>query len=146
MVVLFWSGHGYPDPEDPSIAYFACHDSRLNAPASVIEMGEVGRWLERRGARNVGVASKLPGLVVTTHQVGDAIDKGETAVELVDLETFKTTQSAAPPERMILRRCGCTWGTGMLGYHVVQADETIATFGKIEREWAADHPPAISAR
>ena len=55
VIILFWSGHGYPDPEDPSIAYFACHDSRLNDPASAIEMGEVRRWLERRGARNVVV-------------------------------------------------------------------------------------------
>jgi len=98
------------------------------------------RW-EVRIRHELAVASKAPGLVVTRHQPGDVIDKGETALKLVDLDTLKSVQTVRPPERMLLRTCGCTWGTGALGYHVVQAGEIIARFAPISREWRADESP-----
>jgi len=98
------------------------------------------RYELARGA-DVSVVSEAPGLVVTTRKIGEVIEAGEPAVDLVDLESFRAVQVAAPPERMVLRGCGRTWGTGMLGYHVVQAGETIAVFSKIDREWAEGEEP-----
>ena len=34
MIVLFWSGHGFPDPEDPEKVYFACYDTDIRIPAT----------------------------------------------------------------------------------------------------------------
>ena len=55
MVVLFWSAHGWPDPEDSEKAYFACHDSKPSDPSSGWRMDRVRQSLEERGARNVVV-------------------------------------------------------------------------------------------
>lgn len=54
-IVLFWSGHGFPDPEDPEKVYFACYDTDVSIPATGWRMDEVRRKLEERGARNVVV-------------------------------------------------------------------------------------------
>jgi uncharacterized protein len=95
-------------------------------------------WPRYELGGGVGMVSEKAGLVVTTHQVGDVLEPGEAAVELVDLETFKPIQVGRPPERMILRRVGGVWREGYIGYHYVQPNETIATFAKIVREWPAD--------
>ncbi|MBI3919972.1 MAG: succinylglutamate desuccinylase/aspartoacylase family protein, partial [Armatimonadetes bacterium] len=86
--------------------------------------------------QSVSVVARKPGLVVAAHRPGDVIDKGESAAELIDLETLRCLQQAAPPERMILRSVGCTWGTGQLGYNVVRDGETIARFSGIVREFS----------
>ncbi|MEK7269340.1 MAG: caspase family protein [Planctomycetota bacterium] len=52
-ILLFWSGHGYPDPDDPEKVYFACHDSDLSIPATGYRMDHVRRAIEERNARNV---------------------------------------------------------------------------------------------
>ena len=53
VIVLYWSGHGYCDPEDPEKVYFACHDTDLSIPATGYRMDRVRRLLEERSARNV---------------------------------------------------------------------------------------------
>lgn len=53
MIVLFWSGHGYPDPEDPEKVYFACYDTQLNIPATGYRMDSVRQILQERNAKNV---------------------------------------------------------------------------------------------
>ena len=53
MIVLFWSGHGYPDPEDPEKVYFACYDTQLNIPATGYRMDSVRQSLQERNAKNV---------------------------------------------------------------------------------------------
>jgi len=97
---------------------------------------------ELASGKDVGVVSERAGLVVTTHLVGDVLEPGEAAVELVDLETFKCIQVGRPPERMILRRVGGIWREGYIGYHYVQPGETIAAFSRIDREWAANEAPS----
>ena len=52
-IVLFWSGHGWPDPEDAAKAYFACYDSRPSDPSSGYRMDYVKRDLEDRQPKNV---------------------------------------------------------------------------------------------
>lgn len=53
LVVLYWSGHGYPDPDDPEKVYFACHDTDIRIPATGYRMDRVRGSLEERRARNV---------------------------------------------------------------------------------------------
>ena len=53
MITLFWSGHGYPDPEDPEKVYFACYDTDINIPSTGYRMDHVRRSLEEKRARNV---------------------------------------------------------------------------------------------
>jgi len=96
---------------------------------------------ELRAGREVHVISKAPGLVVAMHGVGDVVEKGETVLEVVDLESFRAVQSVRAPKRMILRRLGGVWGTGLGGYHVVQSGETIAALTEIAREWRPGENP-----
>ncbi|NQU41999.1 caspase family protein [bacterium] len=53
LIILFWSGHGFPDPEDPEKVYFACHDTDARIPATGYRMDRVRQILEERQARNV---------------------------------------------------------------------------------------------
>ena len=53
QVVLFWAGHGFPDPEDPEKVYFACYDTDISIPATGYRMDNVRRSLEEKKARNV---------------------------------------------------------------------------------------------
>ena len=53
LIVLFWSGHGFPDPENPENIYFACYDTDPNIPATGYRMDRVRRNLEERNAKNV---------------------------------------------------------------------------------------------
>ncbi len=53
QIVLFWSSHGWPDPEDPEKAYFACYDSNPADPSSGLRMDRVRQTLEERKVRNV---------------------------------------------------------------------------------------------
>jgi len=55
MIVLFWSGHGFPDPEDPEKVYFACYDTKINIPATGYRMDRVRSILRERNAKNVVV-------------------------------------------------------------------------------------------
>ncbi|OPY86383.1 MAG: Caspase domain protein [Smithella sp. PtaU1.Bin162] len=53
QIILFWAGHGYPDPEDPEKVYFACYDTDVSTPATGYRMDYVRRALEERKAKNV---------------------------------------------------------------------------------------------
>ena len=53
VIVVFWAGHGFPDPEDPQKVYFACYDTEISIPATGYRMDRVRRSLEERKARNV---------------------------------------------------------------------------------------------
>jgi len=53
QTVLFWSGHGFPDPEDPEKVYLACHDTNIRIPATGYRMDRVRDALAERGSRNV---------------------------------------------------------------------------------------------
>lgn len=53
QIVLFWAGHGFPDPEDPEKVYFVCFDTDISIPATGYRMDRVRAALEERGAKNV---------------------------------------------------------------------------------------------
>jgi hypothetical protein len=53
QIVLFWAGHGFPDPEDPERVYFVCYDTDITIPATGYRMDRVRAALEERGAKNV---------------------------------------------------------------------------------------------
>jgi len=51
--VLYWSGHGFPDPEDPEKVYLACYDTEMSIPATGYRMDRVTGTLKELGCRNV---------------------------------------------------------------------------------------------
>lgn len=53
QIILFWAGHGYPDPEDPEKVYLATYDTEISIPATGYRMDEVRRAIEEIGAKNV---------------------------------------------------------------------------------------------
>ncbi|MCK4822662.1 caspase family protein, partial [bacterium] len=53
QIVLFWAGHGFPDPEDPEKVYFACYDTDISIPATGYRMDRVRRSIEERKSKNV---------------------------------------------------------------------------------------------
>ncbi len=53
IMLVYWSGHGYVDPQDNTKAYFACYDTDILQPWTGLSMGDVRRILEGHGARNV---------------------------------------------------------------------------------------------
>ena len=76
QVVLFWAGHGFPDPEDPEKVYFACYDTNINIPATGYRMDRVRTVLEERKAKNVI-------LLADTCHAGKLITRGERGLSIV---------------------------------------------------------------
>lgn len=76
QIVLFWAGHGFPDPEDPEKVYFACHDTDITIPATGYRMDRVRVALEERKAKNVIV------LADTCH-AGKLITRGHRDISVV---------------------------------------------------------------
>lgn len=70
QIILFWSGHGYPDPEDPEKVYFACYDTDISTPATGYRMDYVRRALEERKSKNVI-------LLADTCHAGKLITRGD---------------------------------------------------------------------
>lgn len=75
MVVLFWSGHGFPDPDDPEKVYFACYDTNINIPATGYRMDRVRAILQERNAKNVVI------LADTCH-AGKLITRGSKGISV----------------------------------------------------------------
>ena len=76
LIVLYWAGHGFPDPEDPEKVYFACHDTDVRVPATGYRMDRIRRTLEERNARNVVI------LADTCH-AGKLITRGDRGLSIV---------------------------------------------------------------
>jgi hypothetical protein len=53
LIVLYWSGHGWPDPENEERAFFGCYDSKISDASSSMRMDRVRQLLEERNTRNV---------------------------------------------------------------------------------------------
>lgn len=70
QIVLFWAGHGFPDPEDPEKVYFATYDTDINIPVTGYRMDQVRRALEERKAKNVI-------LLADTCHAGKLITRGD---------------------------------------------------------------------
>jgi hypothetical protein len=86
-VVLFWSGHGFPDPEDPEKVYFACHDTDINIPVTGYRMDKVKAALAERNARNVII------LADTCH-AGKLVTRGDRGISIVpNIEKMRREQT-----------------------------------------------------
>jgi uncharacterized caspase-like protein len=84
LIVLFWSGHGFPDPEDMEKVYFACYDTDIAIPATGYRMDKVHRALDERGVKNVIV-------IADTCHAGKLATRGDEKGVLItrQLETLK---------------------------------------------------------
>ena len=76
QIVLFWAGHGFPDPEDPEKVYFACYDTEINIPATGYRMDKVRTALEERKSKNVI-------LLADTCHAGKLITRGSRGISIV---------------------------------------------------------------
>ncbi len=70
QIILFWAGHGFPDPDDPEKVYLATYDTEIGIPATGYRMDEVRRALEEIGSKNVL-------LFADTCHAGKLITRGE---------------------------------------------------------------------
>jgi tetratricopeptide (TPR) repeat protein len=87
LIVLFWSGHGFPDPEDPEKVYLACYDTDIRIPATGYRMDKVRQALEERRSRNVIV------LADTCH-AGKLITRGGRGISIVpQIDRMKREQA-----------------------------------------------------
>ncbi len=76
LIVLYWSGHGFPDPENAEKVYFACYDTDVSIPATGYRMDRVRSALEERKARNVI-------LLADTCHAGKLITRGNKGISIV---------------------------------------------------------------
>ena len=76
LILLYWAGHGFPDPEDPEKVYFACHDTDPRIPATGFRMDRVISILKERNARNVVV-------MADTCHAGKLITRGNRGVSVI---------------------------------------------------------------
>ncbi len=76
ILLVFWSGHGFPDPEDPEKVYFACYDTDSSIPATGFRMDRVVQILEERNARNVII------LADTCH-AGKLVTRGDRGLSVI---------------------------------------------------------------
>jgi len=87
QIVLFWAGHGFPDPEDPEKVYFACYDTDIKIPATGYRMDRVRSILEERNTKNVIV------LADTCH-AGKLITRGDRGISIVpNIEKMRREQN-----------------------------------------------------
>lgn len=93
QIVLFWAGHGFPDPEDPERVYFACFDTDINIPVTGYRMDRVRASLEERKAKNVII------LADTCH-AGKIITRGNRGVSIIS-EIEKLKRDKAVPKGWI---------------------------------------------
>lgn len=75
-IILYWAGHGFPDPEDPEKVYFACYDTDLRIPATGYRMDRVRSVLEEHRAKNVIVFAD-------TCHAGKLITRGDRGLSIV---------------------------------------------------------------
>ena len=76
LVVLFWAGHGYSDPENPEKVYLATYDTDISIPATGYRMDRVRSALEEIGSKNVI-------LLADTCHAGKLITRGERGISIV---------------------------------------------------------------
>jgi len=76
LIVLYWAGHGFPDPEDPEKVYFACYDTDISIPVTGYRMDRVRTTLQERKARNVI-------LLADTCHAGKLITRGDRGISII---------------------------------------------------------------
>ncbi len=53
LFLLYWSGHGYADPEDSDKTYLACYDTNINKPQTGLLMKTVINMIKESKVKNV---------------------------------------------------------------------------------------------
>lgn len=91
LILLYWSGHGYPDPENPQKVYFACHDTDINIPATGYRMDTVRDILEELNTRNVL-------LLADTCHAGKLITRGDSNQKSIRSYVDKVTAESSLPK------------------------------------------------
>lgn len=87
LIVLYWSGHGFPDPENAEKVYFACYDTDVSIPATGYRMDRVRAALEERKVRNVI-------LLADTCHAGKLITRGNKGISIVpEIEKMRRDKS-----------------------------------------------------
>ena len=89
LIVLYWAGHGFPDPEDPEKVYFACYDTDIRIPATGFRMDQVVRVLRERNVKNVI-------LLADTCHAGKLITRGERGLSVVPIVKRMQEQNTVP--------------------------------------------------
>lgn len=87
LIVLYWSGHGYPDTEDPTKVYLACYDTDVGIPPTGYRMDHIRSSLEEKSAKNVLV------LADTCH-AGKLMTRGVRGISIIPhLDKMKEQQA-----------------------------------------------------
>ncbi len=76
QIILFWAGHGYPDPENQEKVYFTTYDTKLSIPSTGYRMDRVRSSIEELKSKNVVI------LADTCH-AGKLITRGENAISIL---------------------------------------------------------------
>jgi hypothetical protein len=123
LILLFWSGHGFPDPEVPEKVYFATYDTNPYVPPTGYRMDRVRTVLEERGVRNVIV-------MADTCHAGKLITRGgEKAISIMpDIEKMRRERSvpsgwifmvSADSDRLAIENS--SWTNGAFTHCLVEA-------------------------
>ena len=87
LIVLYWSGHGFPDPEDPEKVYFACYDTNIRIPPTGYRMDRINSIIKERDAKNVII------LADTCH-AGKLITRGAKGISVIpNIEKMRREQT-----------------------------------------------------
>ena len=87
LIVLYWSGHGFPDPENPEKVYFACYDTDIHIPPTGYRMDRIISIMRERNAKNVII------LADTCH-AGKLITRGTKGISIVpSIEKMRREQN-----------------------------------------------------
>jgi hypothetical protein len=87
LIVLYWSGHGFPDPEDPEKVYFACYDTNIRIPPTGYRMDRINSIIKERNAKNVVI------LADTCH-AGKLVTRGAKGISIVpSIEKMRREQN-----------------------------------------------------
>lgn len=89
QIVIFWSGHGYADPEDPEKVYFACYDTDIAIPATGYRMDKIRSTLEERQSKNVIIFAD-------TCHAGKLITRGNRGLSIVPQITKMRREKIVP--------------------------------------------------
>jgi hypothetical protein len=145
LIVLFWAGHGFPDPEDPEKVYLACHDTDISIPVTGYRMDRVRGALEERKVRNVI-------LLADTCHAGKLITRGGRGVSIIPhIEKMNRQQTVpkgwifmvgADSDRLAIENS--TWSNGAFthcllkgltsaadGYQSAGPKDTVVTMGEL---------------
>lgn len=121
LIVLFWSGHGYPDPGDMRKVYFACYDTIISKPYTGWRMDKVVEALKERNARNVVI-------IADSCHAGKLATKGNEKGIAVRpfIEQLKKDKAVSPgwiyftssaPDRKAIE--DETWKNGILSHCII---------------------------